>query len=242
MYSHKYHKYKAKYLMLKGQIQRGGVNEQSWPILEKSCNTNNPIKDDECYRSIILMKDDPFFGTDAVDRYTNTGFYTYWGNNVHVPTNVNFVTVYNVGDIVDVMKKIKNGQKVIVKNSGHDYIGRSYPKDNTLVIWTHFMDKMYWKRERLIIDEEGLMIIKPRPDQQIKCFMRDCKCIDELKKNIEYCTVAAGVQWYKIFDYMNKNIKPGTNELDSWAMKGASNTVGAAGGWILDGGFGLFTK
>ena len=30
--------------------------------------------------------------------------------------------------------------------------------------------------------------------------------------------------------------------IDDWAMKGASNTVGAAGGWILDGGFGLFPK
>jgi hypothetical protein len=27
-----------------------------------------------------------------------------------------------------------------------------------------------------------------------------------------------------------------------WILKGASNTVGAAGGWLLDGGFGLFPK
>ena len=220
--------------------QKGGdISIVDWPELDKECDTynSNNSNADECYRELKLSADDPYYLSDKISGYTNNGFYNGWGYMTR-PVNVKYITVKNSRDISDAIKYcITNGKKLIVKNTGHDYIGRSYPNDNTVVIWTHKMNNITWKSNKFIIDKNG-------KKTQIT-FTSEYKknCNSEIEYSKGYCTVEAGVQWWKVFEYMNKNKNTmSENRIDVWAMKGASNTVGAAGGWILDGGFSSFTK
>lgn len=98
------------------------------------------------------------------------------------------------------------------------------------------MDEIEWSAKKYTIDKWG---VKKCLDFNSE-FKKQCPTQIEYTKG--YVTVQAGVQWYKVFDYMLKTRARGENRLDVWAMKGASNTVGAAGGWILDGGFSSFSK
>lgn len=220
--------------------QRGGdISILKWPTLIKECNTynNNALTADECYRKLKTSAENPYYLSDMVSGYTNNGFYNDWGYT-NTPHNVKYITVKNSRDISEAIKYcIINNKKLIVKNTGHDYIGRSYPNDNSVVVWTHKMDNVIWKSNKFIIDKDG---VKKQIDFNSE-YEKICKNAINYSKG--YCTVEAGVQWWKVFDYMNKNKNTNEeNRIDVWAMKGASNTVGAAGGWILDGGFSSFTK
>jgi len=222
---------------------RGGEKHKiiiyKWPKILTSCDDlNNIIKIDECFRELKEARENPYFLSDKVSGYTNNGFFNGWGNEN--PSGVTYIKVKNTKDISYAIKYgIKNNKKIIVKNTGHDYLGRSFPKENMLVILTHEMENVKWTSDKFIIDESGN---KKKRQLDFEEEFKD-NCHSQLKYNKGYCTVDAGVQWWKVFDYMNKNKNVNEeNRIDVWAMKGASNTVGAAGGWILDGGFSSFTK
>lgn len=207
---------------------------RNWPTLCKVCDIRSTSE--KCKQYLANAKENPFYLSDEISGYTNNGFYDGWGSSA--PTNVEYIEVFNNLDIVNAVKYgISNEKKIIVKNTGHDYIGRSFPTDNMLVIITHNMDAVEWHTNEYIIDNNGV----ERTLQKIIDYNKHCDKDIEQEKG--YCKVSAGAQWWKVFDYMLKHDHAGSyNRLDVWAMKGASNTVGAAGGWIMDGGFSSFTK
>jgi len=220
--------------------QKGGaISILEWPLVIRECDTysNNVSTADECYRKLKAAAENPYYLSDKVSGYTNNGFFNDWGYKT-TPKNVKYITVKNSGEISEAIKYcIVNNKKLIVKNTGHDYIGRSYPSDNSVVVWTHKMDNITWKSKKFIIDKDGQ---KKQIDFSSE-YKKNCRNTINYEKG--YATVEAGVQWWKVFDYMNKNKNTNKeNRIDVWAMKGASNTVGAAGGWLLDGGFSSFTK
>jgi hypothetical protein len=217
-------------------MKGGGAIEWPKELISECANLKNEKNVDECFRALKVAADNPFFLSDNINGYTNNGFYNGWG--LKIPNNVEYIEVYNSDDISKAVKYgLKKNKKIIVKNTGHDYIGRSYPEDGMLVIFTHNMSNVLWVRDLFVINEKGE---KVNPGSEYK-FHETCPVPINYDKG--YYIVDAGVQWWKVFDYMNKNkdVK-NENRLDVWAMKGASNTVGAAGGWILDGGFSSFTK
>lgn len=219
---------------------------KKWPKTSYSSCFNQDITDtdaDECFRSLNNSTTDPFYESDLINGFTNNGFYNGWHVNQSVTnTNIKFISVNSTEEIKQAIKnfislKLPNST-IIVKNTGHDYIGRSCPnKNNTLVLWTHKMNKIRWELNDHIykFPEETLTM------------RANSYAIDPRINNLElvtqgHCTVEAGVQWYKIFDFMLRESNKLDKKINIWAMKGASNTVGAAGGWIMDGGFGLFSK
>jgi hypothetical protein len=230
-------KNKRKRSYRKHHIQGGALIKNDWPTLFPECALlNNDVNADECFRELKSAADNPYFLSDKINGYTSNGYFNGWG--LKKPIGVEYITVHNSDQISRAIKYgTKLNKKIIVKNTGHDYIGRSFPDDNMLVIFTHNMNKVVWKSDKYIIDEDG---IKKAVDFGTE-FKKECDA--QLEYNKGYCTVDAGVQWWKVFDYMNKNKNTQSeNRIDVWAMKGASNTVGAAGGWIIDGGFSSFTK
>ncbi len=210
-----------------------------------ACNDlGDPMEDDECVRQLRTLEGDPFYATDQLVGYTNNGFHRGWG--LGRPKNVKFIVPARLIDIAHILAQLEPGIKVIVKNTGHDYIGRSYPGDNTLVVWTHKMDGICWRDNAALRRATNLLVKSIDDRNEIYCkdlsqttTLNETRC---LNSEHGYFTVAAGVQWWQIFDYITKFHSKTLGKTSVLAMKGASNTVGAAGGWILDGGFGLFTK
>ena len=96
-----------------------------WPIPFSNCNDyfTNVIEADSCALELKVSAENPYYQTDKIDGYTNNGYYDSWGHNV--PKNVKYVIVNNSSDISKALKNVKIGMNVIVKNTGHDYIGRS---------------------------------------------------------------------------------------------------------------------
>jgi FAD/FMN-containing dehydrogenase len=242
-YKELYIKYKAKYIDAKYLL----TTLKKWPQLSCDNYFTDVVDADNCILDSIYIKENPYYETDKINGYTNNGFFKYWGDKPIIFNNVKYCEVKTADDISKILKhinKFKEKIKVIVKNTGHDYQGRSFPSDNTIVIWTHKMTNIYWESKKYIIDENNISCKKKNKNMMKKPNF-GCKLPNIYLPNYDdgYLNVSAGVQWYKVFDYMMKH--PNTENkslIDDWAMKGASNTVGAAGGWILDGGFGLFPK
>ncbi len=246
IYKKMYEKYKAKYIDLeKRMLNPGFLKLKPWPTLACDNAYTDEIDADACVLDSAQVRDNPYYETDKVNGYTNNGFYEYWGNTKEKPKNVYYVEVQSAEEISYILKKYNTkGYSFIVKNTGHDYIGRSFPKDNTIVLWTNKMRNIYWRSKKYIIDENNKSI---EITSQTESREPDVGCNKTNpaypKYDDGYLTISAGVQWYKVFDYMMKHTNTQDKTvIDDWAMKGASNTVGAAGGWILDGGFGLFPK
>jgi FAD/FMN-containing dehydrogenase len=245
-YHQLYVKYKAKYMDLQKRLNDPNfLKLKLWPSLACDNAYTDEIDADACVLDSIQVKENPFYETDKINGYTNNGFYNYWGNTKNKPINIHYIEVQSAEEISAILKKYNNkGFTIIVKNTGHDYLGRSFPKDNSIVLWTHKMRNIYWRSKKYIIDENNNSI-EITPDT--KLLEPDVGCdksdVNYPKYDDGYLTIGAGVQWYKVFDYMMKHTSTSDKSIiDDWAMKGASNTVGAAGGWILDGGFGLFPK
>ena len=182
------------------------------------------IEKDQYLRNQILYGLNPFHSLDKYNGYVNYGYYNSW-NTGDIPKNCYYIEPTSATQIQEAIKKWNH--TIIVKNTGHDYIGRSFPrKENTLIIYTHNLNKIVWcgKMGR-------------------KCYLKKCNEKNNYFNPNTYLnlkngsfTVQSGVQWLQIFNGIEDN------NLCSWALKGGSNTVGAAGGWLCDGGFGTFSK
>ena len=142
----------------------------------------------------------------------------------------------------------KTSSLLVVHNTGHDYIGRSIvdlsrkplmlPGRNPSSLVEHKFIRMRTSFMRSIKFWGVSNATAPPYDMHERVQYHttttqlfDCDGACEPGPAV---TVSAGSLWQDIAD--------GMNQLDVWAMKGASLTVGAAGGWLLDGGYGLFPK
>jgi len=143
----------------KTRKQKGGsISVKEWPLINKTCNTytTDNINANNCYRELKTSAENPYYLSDKINGYTNNGFYKGWGYEIK-PKNVKYIVVKNSKEISDAVLYCKdNNKKLIVKNTGHDYIGRSYPNDDSVIIWTHKMNNIIWKSKKYIIDKNGV--------------------------------------------------------------------------------------
>ncbi|KAF8456504.1 hypothetical protein BDZ91DRAFT_773355 [Kalaharituber pfeilii] len=115
----------------------------------------------------------------------------------------------------DISKTVKFAAKhnipLVIKNSGHDYLGRS-SRRNALMIWTHFMSSIEYLNEDGGWTPEGCKGGKGR----------------EYKEDDLLIKAAAGVMLYDLYQSVGKRGRT--------VVAGAAGTVGVAGGYIQGGG------
>uniref|UniRef100_A0A0G4FQH4 FAD-binding PCMH-type domain-containing protein n=1 Tax=Chromera velia CCMP2878 TaxID=1169474 RepID=A0A0G4FQH4_9ALVE len=169
---------------------------------DKVCSLN------QCYGKNCRVTDDietnAFLLCDNPQYTLNSGFLNGWSSADMAAAAVKVKTVQDIQHAVKFAKK--HNLRVVIKNTGHDYLGRSSGK-NALMIWVHEMNV--------------------RPTFNLKG--------EEIcGKKFKTMKTGAGSQWVHMFNGMEAN--------NVWVTKGASNTVGASGAWMQDGGFGAFPK
>jgi hypothetical protein len=174
--------------------------------------------------TVDLARENPYWLIRNETGTTSAGFYGGWGRECAHDT----IIANSITDMQDAMNNAaQNNMQLIVKNSGHDYIGRSTPRDeNSIRLFTGNMRNATWYGDLPVKNET--FSLDPALHHTVSEQFSVCD------NKYDAVTVAAGVTWESIFDGMRK--------YNIWVLKGASNTVGAAGGWLLDGGFGLFPK
>ena len=108
----------------------------------------------------------------------------------------------------------ENGLRLAVKGTGHDYLGRSRARGG-LLIWTH--------RLRQVTAHESFTATgaPPGPDHRPPA-------------GVPALTVAAGARWLEAYRALEGS--------DRVVSGGGCNTVGAAGGYTMGGGFSSFSR
>ena len=107
-----------------------------------------------------------------------------------------------------------NGVRVAIKGTGHDYLGRSGTPD-ALLIWTHRM------RQTEVHESFSAAGTPPGPDGRPP-------------PGVPALTVAAGTRWLEAYRALE-----GSGRL---VAGGGCNTVGAAGGFTMGGGYSSFSR
>ena len=104
---------------------------------------------------------------------------------------------------------------LVIKNSGHDYLGRA-SRRNALMIWTHFMDDVEF------LSEDGKW-------EPAGCTANDCRAAAGKHKESGLLVKAhAGVNLYQLYSAVTKKGRI--------VVAGAATTVGVSGGYIQAGG------
>ncbi|KAJ3502335.1 hypothetical protein NLJ89_g8935 [Agrocybe chaxingu] len=104
----------------------------------------------------------------------------------------------------------KNNLKLVVKNTGHDYLGRSAGR-GAFMLWTHHLKDRSFNKQFVPTGA-------PRTE----------------RKTYQAVTFGSGIQWGEAYEFVNQQ---GRFILGGISMGG---TVGAAGGWILGAGHSTF--
>ena len=119
--------------------------------------------------------------------------------------------------------------KLAVKNTGHDYLGRSTARGGFL-IWTHFMKDMSYNStfipQGAPVSTENTFNGKFPPHSSF---------LGDLPSYMLAVTFGAGVQWHEAYDFVQKQGR----SIVGGISPGAS--VGAAGGWVMGGGHSILS-
>jgi len=123
--------------------------------------------------------------------------------------------------------------KVVVKNTGHDYLGRSTARGGFL-IWTHFMKEILYNST---FTPEGAPATTENTfngDSSLSLSFWNLQWADYYI-HLSAVTLGAGVQWHEAYDSIHQQ---GRFIVGGYSL-GAS--VGAAGGWVMGGGHSAFS-
>jgi hypothetical protein len=116
------------------------------------------------------------------------------------------------------------GVPLVVKNTGHDYKGRSSMK-NSLAIWV--------SPPPLLAPNIPLTLPQTHNLQGISYSTAFTPAGCPASKQYAAMTVGAGVSWQTVYDYAESH--------GFTAIGGYSQSVGASGGWLLGGGHSILT-
>ena len=103
---------------------------------------------------------------------------------------------------------------LVIKNSGHDYLGRA-SRRNALMIWTHFMDDVEF------LNEDGKW-------EPAGCIANYSRAAGKHKESGLLVKAHAGVNLYQLYSAVTKKGRI--------VAAGAASTIGFAGGYIQGGG------
>jgi len=121
--------------------------------------------------------------------------------------------------------------KLVVKNTGHDFLGRSTARGGFLV-WTHRMKDML---------HNATFVPEGAPVTNENTFDGDCALFFLFAFPLTYLlcisavTLGAGVQWHDAYEFAQKQGRTIVGGVSG------GGSVGAAGGWILGGGHSILS-
>ncbi|KIJ13625.1 hypothetical protein PAXINDRAFT_116940 [Paxillus involutus ATCC 200175] len=122
------------------------------------------------------------------------------------------VDAHSVADIqAGVNFAVKHNLKLVVKNTGHDYLGRSAAR-GSFVVWTHNMKNITY---------DTAFLPQGAPSSANEMY--------------DAVTLGAGVQWHEAYDAVNQRERMMVGGIS------AGGSVGAAGGWLAGGGHSLLS-
>ena len=114
--------------------------------------------------------------------------------------------------------------KLVVKTTGHDFLGRSTARGSFL-IWTHYMKQTVYNPTFI---PEGAPVTAENTLNGEFPFSYFQLLIIRYRSYISAVTFGAGVQWSEAFEFVEKHGR--------LVVGGAVKSVGAAGGWLMGGG------
>ena len=131
-------------------------------------------------------------------------------------------------DIQAAIKFIKQyNLKLVVKNTGHDYLGRSTARGGFL-LWTHNMKQLSYNSTFLPDGAPATADNTFNGDFLFPFLHFQGSDYEHYLSYISAITVGAGTQWHDAYDFAQKQGR---------VIVGAgSASVGAAGGWVMGGG------
>jgi FAD/FMN-containing dehydrogenase len=118
--------------------------------------------------------------------------------------------------------------KVVVKSTGHDFLGRSTARGSFL-IWTHRMKDMSYN---------STFVPDGAPVTSENTFDGDCAfffCFLCDLPSISAVTFGAGVQWHEAYDFAQKQGRTIVGGISG------GGSIAAAGGWVMGGGHGILS-
>ncbi len=168
----------------------------------KACQINSGSS--HCAEALERMKN-PFFLEGHPGATQSTGWLQGWKTEVSPYA----VAAESPADIVAAVNFVrKHGIKLVIKGTGHDYLGRSNAPDS-LLVWTHKMRKITVHEAFTPTGGNG--------------------------PGTPAVTVEAGTRWLEAYAEV-------TGRHRRYVQGGGCTSVGAAGGFILGGGFGALSK
>ena len=123
--------------------------------------------------------------------------------------------------------------KLVVKNTGHDYLGRSTARGSFL-IWTHNMKEISYNPT--FIPEGAPVTAENTFDGNFPfCMNLQCLIMSYLLMlyYLSAVTLGAGVQWGEAYDFARKQGR--------FVVGGTSASVGSSGGWVMGGGHSAYS-
>ena len=155
--------------------------------------------------------------------YLNTTLGIPCGQGSVPPVGVDARTGSDIQAAVNFAKQ--HNLKLVIKNTGHDYLGRSTARSGFL-IWTHNMKEMLYSSTFV---PEGAPVTTENIFNGDSPFVYShfhwlIRCV----RYILAVTFGAGVQWHDAYDFA---------QTQGQLVVGAEDaSVGAAGGWVMGGG------
>ena len=116
--------------------------------------------------------------------------------------------------------------KLVIKTTGHDFLGRSTARGSFL-IWTHNMKQTVYNPT--FVPEGAPVTTENTFNGDLPFIVSYFQLlIISYLSYISAVTLGAGVQWSEAFDFIEKHGR--------LVVGGAVASVGAAGGWVMGGG------
>ena len=141
------------------------------------------------------------------------------------------VDARSADDVQAAVKFVKqHNLKLVVKNTGHDFLGRS-TAHGAFSIWTHHMKDLSYNPTFV---PEGAPVTNENTFDGDDDFSFSSFFLSPLTY-LPAVTLGAGVQWHEAYDFVQKQ---GRSILGGVSGGG---TVGAAGGWVMGGGHSMLS-
>lgn len=149
----------------------------------------------------------PFLLEDDPGAAQSQGWFKAW----ELKPSTHVIVAKSTSDVAKAVNFARiHNLKLVIKNTGHDYLGRS-TAPNSLMIWTHEMRGISFNKHFIP------------------------KGCDAQSPSYNAINVNAGTRWVELY-------KEATLDKHVYVQGGGCTTVGAAGGFTLGGGMGLFSK
>lgn len=209
-------------------LKNGSIQTEMLPKPFAACERDEPWSSDECVEERTRAAKEAHYLGDHVELGYSTGCLGAWVAGAGAQKgNIRYLKArdaHQVSEaIVEFRARATNNPQIIVKNTGHDYLGRSQVRNedlnnDILVIWTHHMQSIEYHGDNFPWRDPAH---KPATSAPLEL----CG-----KTHPHAITIGSGLQMMYLF-----------TETPSADVYRPSQTVGIAG-HSMDGGYGMWPK